>query len=268
MWEDECHGERTQANRLTTPDQPAAPDAPVRLWSMFGPRVRRVGGLLVQSLPAVGVGLYGIVRISYSIYYGQFGIQPSDVGLSFGESITRAMYYVLYVVITIPLFIGIVAALFVGAPYLFWKLFERWVLRQGRGNPIGSVVPRFKLEGHIRQIRLAAGWSLVAMMVLSTTILLPVMSYLSGRAVLDNAEIFKPGLFSEVLSPGFQATPVRLFKTDAPAGSLDIRDGDCYRLLGTSGGLYVLYDPLKHLVIRSPVGRTIMVSDPSRSNTC
>ena len=49
-------------------------------------------------LTLIGAAVYAIVRLSYDLFYGYFGLSPDDVGLGYGEAVARAAGFAAYFV--------------------------------------------------------------------------------------------------------------------------------------------------------------------------
>lgn len=52
---------------------------------------------LVTSYTLLGLFIYALLRISYSLFYGRFGVSPEEVGLGFAEILSQAAVGILFV---------------------------------------------------------------------------------------------------------------------------------------------------------------------------
>jgi hypothetical protein len=79
---------------------------------------------LISSLTIIGLVTYSLLRLAYSVFYDQLGLEPEDVGLGYGgilsQSITGLVFLVVLfalvglVVIGVSFLIGLAAVLIVG----------------------------------------------------------------------------------------------------------------------------------------------------------
>jgi hypothetical protein len=86
-----------------------------------------VGDLLGSGAALAGVGgglIYALVAIAYQVFYGGFGVSPSDVGISQSDIIAQAAVALAYV----GALTFLVGLFFYGVSVLLFKLFqsERW----------------------------------------------------------------------------------------------------------------------------------------------
>ena len=66
----------------------------VRRRAVTGTRSRVTDWLAANTLAAVtiaGALMYGITRISYVGFYGEFGLDPEDVGIGYAATLARAL---------------------------------------------------------------------------------------------------------------------------------------------------------------------------------
>lgn len=223
-----------------------------------------LGGVL-RWLPLLGLVLYVTVRLSYVIYYGQFGLTPEEVGLGYGDILARAAYYLLYLVVVDAVILPIFAVFlfpFYG-PVLYAARRGVGALRRRWGGTPATLRPLREQITRGLVLRIY-----VVVLVASLLVGLPWLGYSSARATLANRDEFAGGEFGDIAGPGFEMRLVHASATGEGVGVESFRNGGCYLLISSAGGVYALYDPRERIVLRIPVGAVALVSPAARRTTC
>jgi hypothetical protein len=204
----------------------------------------------IAAVSIVGAFVYGVTRISYVGFYGEFGLDPEDVGIGYAAMLARALPGLL--VCTAVLLLGFIA----------YSQYMRWAMRR-RGEP-GIRRPKVRLM--LRTRSRLAGYS-AALAVCGIGLLFvyaPLFAQTAARAVTRGEELRAP---SGVISWGMLRDPLgfTVRKVDvewvegASSGRTEL--GEPLMLLGSDSDVYYLYDVEFKRTLRLPRSLVILRED-------
>ena len=217
-------------------------------------------------LAVLGIVLYAVLRIAYSLFYNNFGLTPDDLGLSYLDLLIQSAVGTVILLMVMFVVAALVVAVYVG---MFGQLRMQWnnFFRQRHAGSSGSerppsakeegesVPPRspdFRLLkiGEKNRARWVRGLAAIALATLGFAILL-----LFARAESDATRV-QDGHASSFTVLGFRVTTwgaedatVSLTSNQIAA---DLRPlaGRCLMYLGQSNGTAFLYLVSTHEVFR------------------
>jgi hypothetical protein len=184
---------------------------------------------LSTVITLLSILIYADLFLSSYIFYGTFGIKPSDVGVSYGQLLSQAAVGLMLT--------GVVSSLSI---------------------LIAFVLSRIALPG------LPRGF-LVVLAIATLIISFPLKSWITAREAVNkpipHTTIMKQLLNGTTISlSAFHADPVRVFwrKQNLPAG-FDPEQHTCLLYLGHLDGIVVLYDLRSKIPLRLPVDALFVV---------
>jgi hypothetical protein len=232
---------------------------------------RGVGGWLqrqVEKFDTVhvtvfGIAMYVLVHFSYSIFYGQFGVSPTEVGLTYVEVLTRSAPPML---VLMGLFLLLANAL--GKPLLRQSSTARarypvvalvvFVLTVLLAGPVRAHRLAYLVEGG-SPVRSRWFGEVVDVRVDYVTVLASKQASAKPTAP-GSAQSTSPPDPATGLEPGLDLS--------APEADIAVRSGSTLEVakrrtllyLGQANGVAVLFDPLQRQTIRIPVSEVTIFS--------
>jgi hypothetical protein len=205
-----------------------------------GKRSRLEDWLASNTLPAVSIAgalVYGMIRISYVGFYGEFGLDPEDVGIGYAATLARALPGLLF-------WFGVL-----GLCLLAYYALEVW--RHGVEAP-----------ERVSRLRRYIAWGLAGS--------LPLMFLLSAGDAQRAAAAVKRG--DELRAPsaliswgivrdplGFTVREVKLEWVGDASGHTKL--GRPLMLLGSDSNVYYIYDVELQRTLRLPRSLVILSED-------
>jgi hypothetical protein len=223
----------------------------------------------VPLLSAVGVLLYGVLRLAYVFFYLQLRVTPQEVGYGYVEILSSQLIGTveLVLLLTATLLLGTLTAYGVvrgTRRALASPNWTRWVRRAqaarnatalAKAEPIGPLVARLALRCGV-----------AAMLIVPAV--LPAMAWLHGTDARNGYTVRNVYLDHTVRIPilAVQAVPAAVaWTTTAPPGLLDLKSRRCLLYLGQAAGTTVFYDVTTRESLRVPTAQIIVSVQNSES---
>jgi hypothetical protein len=215
----------------------------------------RVTGSIAAHLPATVIALaglvaYSVLRVSYAMFYGRFGVEPEEVGLGQTQIIA-------YAVLALIGFIVVSGAALVLA-YFLMRLMGL------RRYPVADDAPLWR-----RAMAFTAtpywivGGPVIIVVVSLVLFTLPEQARSLADQVEEGETVRPPVSFSwRILDLHVKALPARVtgLGPDPLPAQLESRS---LRYLGEAGGVAVLYDWKSERVLRVPTGSVVVLTSTS-----
>jgi hypothetical protein len=190
-------------------------------------------------LTAVGLLVYGSLRLSAGIFYGRFGFAPEDVGLGYAEILARS----LYTLILLTIYGGLVVAL--ALVIAGSTTFVAEALSTAGRPDVRDLGAKRDFASHVRRFFFL--WPFLTMLLV---LVLPIV-YAAMEA--DTVESGHPVRQSDWIYP---------FAWDAPAALVGASGTEmssrCLIYLGQADGSIALYDPADRTAWRLPTSGTVV----------
>jgi hypothetical protein len=232
----------------------------------------------LAALTLIGLLFYGGALLAYSRFYGAFGVEPEEAGVSYTTALARVS----------PAFVSwlFTGFLLAGALFLVLLLLSvikdcvHWVRTKIRGRPradeslaeptlkdlalVAVLVWLFEQSGWKPTLK----WSVVSMFALASVAFLAVATYTSpdlasqvkaGKS-LRPSDIFIGTAWSVFRNP--LRIRVEHVRVERKRPSQPFRSG-MFAYLGRSGDTVILYDPRRTETLRVPAANLIL-SNPER----
>lgn len=184
----------------------------------------------VAAFSIAGALVYGVTRMAYVGFYGEFGLDPEDVGVGYAATLARALPGVF---VWMAVWTLLVMAVLVAMVFLLDRRLDRHRLR--RLAPVMAAI---------------GAWSFAALLVL-----MPFDAQRAARGVKRGDELRAPsglvswGILRDPL--GFTVREITIdWLDDATRGRTQV--GRPLMLLGTDGDVYYVYDVQHRRTIRLP----------------
>jgi hypothetical protein len=205
-----------------------------------------IGGWVAQhglaAVSLVGALLYGTARLSYVAYYGEFGLDPGDVGIGYAATLARAVPGLLVV-------FGFVVLVFGGAIFGLALLFSR-----AAGEPVGLAdLWHAKTRAIVLYVSVGVAFLLL--------VLMPDNAREHARDVERGEEL---GAGGHAVSRATYDNPLGLTARAVEVHWLDpelakaVDLGDRVMLLGSSGDTHYLHDVARGRTHRIPTGFVVL----------
>jgi hypothetical protein len=194
----------------------------------------------VPLLSAVGLALYGVLRLAYVLFYSQLRATPQEIGYGYAEILSSQLVGTIELVLVVTLVFLVVGLAGRGLR----RLGASVTGRRARRTPVRRLVLRCALAG------------LTAVLVL-----LPIMAWLAGTEARNGRTIRNLHLARTVRIPvlAVQAVPAALaWSVMTPQGLQNLMDRRCLLYLGQAAGTTVFYDVQSRESLRVPSAQVIV----------
>lgn len=203
--------------------------------------------LAANTLAAVSIAgalVYGVTRISYVGFYGEFGLDPEDVGIGYAATLARALP---------GLLVWTAGYLLLSLTYLAVEFIAAWLSRGRRVESAWSLITR-------RRFAETAAVLAIALFVLVA----PAIAQTAATRVKHGDELRAPsgliswGILRDPL--GFTVREVNVKWVDSdPSSHTEL--GRTLMLLGTDSDVYYLFDVQFRRTLRLPRSLVIVRED-------
>ena len=191
--------------------------------------LRWMGRNVLATLGLLALFLYAFLYITYVAFYGRFGLEPNEVGLDYRETLSRGVG-ALPIILSL-IFVAVLGfAIIYGAWWLLIKIAKAVRLVPNTASPIAS----------LRDFAaFAAVYGLLGGMLFGVVFITRVVpddvAEVKGGSIIESDDFFSP--YSA------EAAKLRWIGSAAPGVvGESVGEGHELRYLGTSHGVYVLYD--------------------------
>jgi hypothetical protein len=209
-----------------------------------------VGGNPVPFLTLLGALWYALTTVSFSAFYVELGLTPSEVGITYADTLVRA-------VAALPVLVLAWAFFFV----LFTAFSVAWagVAAGWRQRNKPDREPPLVAERDYRRRLAAYGLGTV---IFALFLAWPELSRDLAGEVKDG-EAVTPGFLSWTNPLGLRAQPARIIWLEgSPPTGLEGLAGEPLLYLGQASGMLVLFNPATDQALRVPSGAVVLsVSD-------
>ena len=207
---------------------------------MTGQRSRLEDWLASNTLPAVSIAgalVYGVIRISYVGFYGEFGLDPEDVGIGYAATLARALPGLLF-------WFGVLAL----------SVLAYYALVVWRGHETPERVSR--LRRHIAWV--LAGGFLLLFLISAADAQRAAAAVKRGDELRPPSGVISWGIVRDPL--GFTVREVNVEWVDGDA-SAHTKLGHPLMLLGSDSNAFYIYDVEFQRTLRLPRSLVIVSED-------
>jgi hypothetical protein len=188
-----------------------------------------MGRNVVATLGLLALFLYAFLYVTYVAFYGRFGLEPNEVGLDYRETLSRGVG-------ALPMILSLIFVVVLGFAVIYgaWWLLIRIAKAVRLVPPTASPIPPLRDFAAFAAVYGLLGGMLFGV-VFITKVVPDDVAYVKDGGIIESADFFSP--YSA------EAAKLRWIGSAAPGVVGEaVGEGHELRYLGTSHGVYVLYD--------------------------